>query len=190
MVAWHCEMFTGRSGDTTIVASCMVTVWSLNTTIIAPRMSRVKRTDCLLSPRWKPCYREVRKDELFHWRCLMQERLVYDGLRPFVNLETIGELKPKYVPQLFLGSLLGTRWAAVGQFFLVPGNNPRGLCEVNSAQSSSRPFLKWWIDWIPMKLCVTVQSCNPTRNNKSLYLKRINPQGFPCGIKLPRIIKI
>ena len=32
-------------------------------------------------------------------------------------------------PQLFVGSLLGTRRSAIGQFFPVPSNSPRNLCE-------------------------------------------------------------
>ena len=34
---------------------------------------------------------------------------VFSPLIPFATLETKRELEPKYVPQLFLGSLLGTR---------------------------------------------------------------------------------
>ena len=33
----------------------------------------------------------------------------------FTILEKRGELEPKCVPQLFLGSLLRTRWSAIGQ---------------------------------------------------------------------------
>ena len=127
MVAWHCEMFTGRSGDTTIVASCMVTVWSLNTTINAPRMSTVKKTACLVSPRWKPCCREVREDELFNWRCLMQERLVYNSLRPFVHLETRRGLKPKCVPQLYLDRYWGHAGQLLANFYLSLTTSQRSL---------------------------------------------------------------
>ena len=48
---------------------------------------------------------------------------------PFATSETRGELELKYVPQLFLGSILGTRRSAIGQFFSVPSNSPRSLCE-------------------------------------------------------------
>ena len=36
------------------------------------------------------------------------------------TLEMRRELEPKRVPQVFLGSLLGTRRSAIGQFFCCP----------------------------------------------------------------------
>ena len=36
---------------------------------------------------------------------------------PFTSLKTWWELEPTSVPQLFLGSILGTRQSAIGQFF-------------------------------------------------------------------------
>ena len=47
----------------------------------------------------------------------------------FSTLEPRRNLEPKCVPQLFLGSLLGTRRSPIGQFSPVPGESPRGLCE-------------------------------------------------------------
>ena len=44
--------------------------------------------------------------------------------------KTRKELGPKRVPQLFLGSLAGTRRSAIGQLFSrVPSDSPRSLCE-------------------------------------------------------------
>ena len=40
-----------------------------------------------------------------------------DKVKLFASLETRRGLEPKCVPQLFLGSLLGTRRSAIGQFF-------------------------------------------------------------------------
>ena len=49
----------------------------------------------------------------------------------FATLETRRRLEPKCVPQLILGSLLGTRQAAIGHFFSpVPGYSSRSLCEI------------------------------------------------------------
>ena len=46
------------------------------------------------------------------------------------TLETRKELEPKCVPQLFVGSLLGTDRSTIGQFFSpVPSNSSRSLCE-------------------------------------------------------------
>ena len=47
----------------------------------------------------------------------------------FATLETRRELGPKCFPQLFLGSLPGTRrsWSAIGQFFLCPSHNSRSF---------------------------------------------------------------
>ena len=65
-------------------------------------------------------------------------REVYNVFKILINLrkfsystlETRRELRPKRIPQLFLGSLLETRRSAIGQFFFpVPSNNPRSLCE-------------------------------------------------------------
>ena len=51
------------------------------------------------------------------------------------------ELEPKCVPQLCLGSLLGRRQSAIGQFFSpVPSNNPES--QLGSVYFS---FLKWQI---------------------------------------------
>ena len=48
----------------------------------------------------------------------------------FVTLETRRGLEPKCIPQLFLGSLLGPRQSAIGQFlFLVSSKSPRSPCE-------------------------------------------------------------
>ena len=58
--------------------------------------------------------------------------MVFSGVvnYQFAILETRGELEPKRVPQLFLGSLLRTRRSAIGQiFFHVLSNSPRSLCE-------------------------------------------------------------
>ena len=68
----------------------------------------------------------------------MQGRLVYNSLRPLVHLETRRGLKPKCVPQLYLGSLLGARRSAIGQFLPVLNNIPEVFAKVNSAQSPSR----------------------------------------------------
>ena len=57
----------------------------------------------------------------------------------FTTLETRGELEPKYVPQLLLGSLLGTRQSAIGQCFSpLPKTVPEVFAKVNSAQFFSR----------------------------------------------------
>ena len=45
------------------------------------------------------------------------------------TLETNRELVPKCVPQLFLGSLVGTRRSAIGHFSQVLSNSPRSLCD-------------------------------------------------------------
>ena len=54
--------------------------------------------------------------------------------------ETRRELEQKYVPQLVLGLLLGTRRSAIGQVFPavfpVPGNCPGCLCELQLAPVS------------------------------------------------------
>ena len=47
----------------------------------------------------------------------------------FATLETRRELEPKCVLQLFLGSLLGARRSAIGQFSPVANNSSRSLCE-------------------------------------------------------------
>ena len=48
----------------------------------------------------------------------------------FATLETRKELEPKCVPQLFVGSLLGTDRSTIGQLFHpVPSNSSRSLCE-------------------------------------------------------------
>ena len=49
------------------------------------------------------------------------------------------ELEPKRVPQWFLGSLLGTRRSAIGQFFSLSLTTVPEVCaKVNSAQFPSR----------------------------------------------------
>ena len=45
---------------------------------------------------------------------------IFEFLSLFITLEKRGELVLKCVPQLFLGSLLGTRRSAIGQFFPRP----------------------------------------------------------------------
>ena len=52
-------------------------------------------------------------------------------LRTRLHTETGRELELKYVPQLFLGWLLGTCRSAIGQFLFkpVPSNRPTSLCE-------------------------------------------------------------
>ena len=60
----------------------------------------------------------------------------------FATLETIRGMVPRFVPQLFLGWLLGTRRSAIGQFFSVPSKFQKSL------RKSTRPlssFLKWQI---------------------------------------------
>ena len=50
-----------------------------------------------------------------------------------------GELGPKYIPQLLLGSLLGAHWSAIGQFFpLSQVRVPEVFAEVYSVQFPSR----------------------------------------------------
>ena len=57
----------------------------------------------------------------------------------FAILETRGELEPKCVPQLFLGSLLRTRWSAIGQIFSTSlVTVPEVFAKVNSSQFPSR----------------------------------------------------
>ena len=51
----------------------------------------------------------------------------------FTTLETRGELEPKYVPQLLLGSLLGTRQSAMANVF------PRSL---KPSQKSLRKLIR------------------------------------------------
>ena len=65
----------------------------------------------------------------------------------FATLKARRALEPKYVTQLFPGSLLGTRQSAIGQFFPVPGNSPRGLCVCKPGPVSKvvNCFLKWQI---------------------------------------------
>ena len=48
---------------------------------------------------------------------------------PFATSETRGELELKYVPQLFLVSLLGTRRSAIGQFFSLFQVTVSEVCE-------------------------------------------------------------
>ena len=59
----------------------------------------------------------------------MTRKLTFFQSDSFVGLETRRELETKYAPQVFLGSILGTRLSAVGHFFPVPINGPRSLCE-------------------------------------------------------------
>ena len=54
----------------------------------------------------------------------------------FATLETRRELEPKYLPQLFLGSLLETRLLAIGQYFsLSLATVPEVFAKVNVAHS-------------------------------------------------------
>ena len=52
----------------------------------------------------------------------------------FATLEARRELEPKSIPQLFLGSLLGTRRSAIGQFFPSPQKQSQ-----KSLQKLTRP---------------------------------------------------
>ena len=74
-----------------------------------------------------------RMNELIHWftvdgRLIRVEKMLFQKIRirvdgasdTFATLETRRELESKYVPQLFLGSLRGTRRSAIGQFFPCP----------------------------------------------------------------------
>ena len=63
--------------------------------------------------------------------------------RPFVNLETRRELDPKCLPQLFLGSLPGTRrsWSAIGQYFPRPSHNSRSFFSL--LLSPQKPQSHW-----------------------------------------------
>ena len=55
------------------------------------------------------------------------------------TLEIKRELEPKRVPQVFVGSLLGTRRSAIGQFFTVSLTTVPEVCaKVNSAHFPSR----------------------------------------------------
>ena len=57
---------------------------------------------------------------------------------PFTTLETRREPERKYVPQLFMGSLLLTRRSAIGQYFsLSLVTIPDTSAKVNSAQFPS-----------------------------------------------------
>ena len=52
-------------------------------------------------------------------------------LYSFATLETRRGLEPKCILQVVLGSLLGTRWSAIGLLFpTVPCNSSRSLCEI------------------------------------------------------------
>lgn len=63
-------------------------------------------------------------------------------LRPFATSNRRGKLEPKCVPQLLLGSLLGTCQSARGQslFFLSLVTTQEALTKVNWAQFPSRFF--------------------------------------------------
>ena len=50
----------------------------------------------------------------------MTRKLTFFQSDSFVGLETRRELETKYAPQVFLGSILGTRLSAVGHFFSRP----------------------------------------------------------------------
>ena len=64
-------------------------------------------------------------------------RELYD-ISEFATLETKKELEPKCVLQLFLGSLLGMRRSAIGQFFFLSlVTIPEAFAKVNSAQFPS-----------------------------------------------------
>ena len=65
-------------------------------------------------------------------------QLVNRPVWPIATLETTRKLEPKWVPQLFLGLLLGTRPSAIGQFFsLSPVIVPEVFMKVKSAKFSS-----------------------------------------------------
>ena len=81
-----------------------------------------------------------RRNECPTQACTRNITAVHVGLAPtpqatnstnrlFSTLELRRTLEPKCVPQWFLGSLLGTWRSAIGQFFPVPGESPRSLCE-------------------------------------------------------------
>ena len=82
-------------------------------------------------------------------------QLVNRPVFPFATLETTKKqnkrkkqakkkLEPKCVPQFILGSLLGTRQSAVGQFFFLSlVTVPEVFMKVKSAKFSSFFFLKW-----------------------------------------------
>ena len=59
-------------------------------------------------------------------------------LKIFRHFRNEKELEPKRVLQLFLGSLIGTCWAAIGQFFsLALVTVPEVLAKVDSIQFPS-----------------------------------------------------
>ena len=60
------------------------------------------------------------------------------GYSQLDTLEMRRELEPKCVPQLLLGSLLGTRRSVIGQFFSLSLAVPEVFAKVNSAQFPSR----------------------------------------------------
>ena len=59
-------------------------------------------------------------------------------LTPFNTLEIRRALEPKCVPQLLMGSLLGMRWSAIGQFFPVPSKSLKSPC---ASKLDPVPFL-------------------------------------------------
>ena len=78
--------------------------------------------------------------------------------------------RSKCVAQLFLGSLLGTRRSAIGQFFFPHSNSPRSLFE-NRLDPVSFSFLNWRIRHFHIShntLCLRV-SCSPTRSDSFAY---------------------
>ena len=62
--------------------------------------------------------------EVLFFSCNFKQRglnLIFKTcLTPFTTLEMRKALERKCVPQLFMGSLLGMRWSAIGQFFRCP----------------------------------------------------------------------
>ena len=100
--------------------------WQEKLAVKGFRMARVKATDLVLGEvQIVPSYAEA--PLLLAQRTLGREvsRLSF----PFATSETRGELELKYVPQLFLVSLLGTRRSAIGQFFSLSQATVPEVCE-------------------------------------------------------------
>ena len=91
--------------------------WQEKLAVKGLRIARVKATDLVLG--------EVQIALSFAEAPLLLAQGTLGGANSrlsfsFAPLETRRELELKYVPQLFLGSILGTRRSAIGQFFLCP----------------------------------------------------------------------
>ena len=116
-------------------------------------------------------------------------------------------MEPKYVPQLFLGSLLETRWSAIGQFFplsLQVVTVPEIFVEVYSVQfpsrfnsSNSNLLWIWLIGWrahghccqfftavvfIVCVICDILQILHvrSTRRNNTIRRNRMQCSGLIC----------